>query len=362
MNKVLRATAVVVAAGLAVPLWAAPSAYAAAASASEAASDGAYFYREGISKPDPLPFAPPNVTGEADGVAKGNLAVAASAGAEDKVSFLRFSLADVPFDAVVTKAILTVPLVPNGNGNVVLSPGPAKVRACMAGDAGFSGDDAANITLAPERLCKEFAAPAKATADEKAYEFDITGLAGQWLAVGNDGVALTAAEGAASAPFQIVFAPFSEATLKYEFTAAPETTLPDFSAPTTGSTDVGTTFDSGFSGGTLPSVDSGFGSVEAPAVDTALPEPAPAAAPAPEPEVAQVQNVALAAPSITPGTAFWIGALLLGAMLALLSLILGDSRVATPGAARPSRLSQALQARQPGSTAVRPSFSRPRLA
>lgn len=360
MNKVLRATAVVVAAGLAVPLWAAPSAYA-ATSATEAASDGAYFYREGISKPDPLPFAPPNVTGAADGVKEGHLAVAAAAGGEDKVSFLRFSLLDAPFDAVVTKAILTVKLVPNGDGNVVVSPDPAKVRACMAGDSGFSGDDAANITLAPERLCEQFSAPATATADGSAYEFDITGLAAQWLAVGNDGVALTVAEGAASSPFQIVFAPFPEATLAYEYTAAPTTTFPDFSAPTTG--DAGTTFDSGFSGGSLPSVDSGsFGSVEAPAVDTALPEPAPEAAPAPEPAVAEpVQNVAIADPSITPGTAFWIGALLIGAMLALLSLILGDSRVAAPGASRPSRLSQALQARQPGS-ANRPSFSRPSLA
>lgn len=360
MNKVLRATAVVVAAGLAVPLWAAPSAYA-ASTATEAASDGAYFYREGISKPDPLPFAPPNVTGAADGVKAGHLAVAAAGGGEDKVSFLRFSLLDVPLDAVISKAVVTVKLSPNGDGNVVVNADPAKVRACKAGDSGFSGDDGENITLAPERLCEEFAAPAKATADGSAYEFDITGLAAEWLTVGNDGVALTVAEGAASSPFQIVFEPFAEATLTYEFTAAPTTTFPDFTS-TAPSTDLGTGFDSGFSGGSLPSVDSGsFGSVEAPSVDTALPEPAPEAAPAPEPEVAQVQNVALAEPTITPGTAFWIGALVIGAVLALLSLILGDSRVAAPGAARPSRLSQALQARQPG-TANRPSFSRPRLA
>lgn len=357
MSKVLRAAAVAVASTLAVPLWAVP---AHAELAKESASVGAYFFRGGLSTegtglPDP-PAKPPNVTGDrADGVAKGNLAVAAQGGQEDKVSFLRFDLAAAPFDATIGSAVLSVPLVPNSPpDNVVYNAAPERVRVCKSGDSGFFGQDGETIVAAPARLCEEYSSePGTLSADGKAYEFDIAPLASMWL-VANDGLALTVAEGAASSPFQVVFAPAEQATLSYSFTAAPDDVFVTPPLPPT-TFDSGPTFDSGF---TTPDTSFDGGTTfDAPLVDTALPAPAPEAQAAPEPAVAApVRNVVTEA-SLTPSAGFWAALLALVGIAALLSLIMGDPRVATPAAAaRPSRLSRALQSRQTSS------LSGPRLA
>lgn len=363
VSKAVRASAVAVAAALAVPLWAVPS--ASAAEATETASNGAYFYSAGIAKPDESPAQPPNVTGDrADGVSAGNLAVASQGGGqEDKVSFLGFALSEVPLDATIDKAVLTVPLVPNSPPNdVTVGAAPELVRVCQAGDSGFYGEDGTSLALAPERLCDQFSSePGKLSADGKAYVFDITGLAATWLTV-NDGLALTVGDGVTQ-PFQVVFAPSTQASLAVSYTSlAP---LPDTPVDTGVDTSVPTAGGFGAdAGGSLPSFDTGgFGSAEAPTVDTALPEPAPAAQAAPEPAVAgPIRNVsALTEPPLTPSTSFWLGLLALAALAALLSLIMGDARVATSAtAAGQSRLSKALQGRQsaaagrPGARLARP--------
>lgn len=365
MNKVLRASAVLATAALTVPLWAVPSAFA--ASTTESASNGAYFFREGVTTqnqglPAEPPAAPPNVTGDnADGVAKGNLAVSAQGGQEDKVSSLMFDLAQAPLDGTIDSALLNVPLVPSAPpSNIVFNAKPELVRVCMAGDSGFFGEDGQSILLAPERLCDEFASePGKLSADGKSYVFDITGLAAGWLEV-NDGLALTLAEGAESSPFQVVFAPAKEAKLAYSFTGTAEVLETPALTDATGTT-VAPTFDSGFSGGTLPEVPS-FGSVESPVVDTALPAPQTMAAPAPAPALAAtpVRNVALMSEApLTPSASFWVGLLALVGIAGLLSLIMGDARVPVPGTATSqTRLSKALQGRQ-----QRPAAARgPRLA
>ena len=359
MSKVLRATSVLVVAALAVPLWGVPSAVA--EEAAEKATNGAYFYSAGIAKPDAAPQAPPNLTAErADGVAAGNLAVASQGGGqEDKVSFLGFDLASVPLDATIDKAVLTVPLVEaSPPDNITVNALPELVRACAAGDSGFFGEDGTSLTLAPERLCDQFASePAKLSADGKAFVFDITGLAATWLTA-NDGVALTVGEGVTE-PFQVVFAPFAEASLDLTFTAlAPLEELPVDSGaaevPLAGGFDTG---------GSLPSFETGgFGTVEAPVVDTALPEPAPVAQAAPQPAVATpITNAsAMTEAPLTPSTSFWVGLLALVGIAALLSLILGDPRV-TPAAAQTSqsRLSKALQGRQTTSAVRGPRLARP---
>jgi hypothetical protein len=359
VSKVLRASAVVVSAALAVPLWAVPSALA--AEATETASVGAYFFRAGVTTegtglPDP-PSKPPNVTGDrADGVAPGHLAVAAQGGQEDKVSFLSFALAEAPLDATIDSALLAVPLVPSSPPqNIAYNEAPELVRVCKAGDSGFFGEDGANMALAPERLCEEFASePGELSADGSAYVFDITGLAAQWLEA-NDGLALTVAEGAEGSQFQVVFAPAAEATLAYSFSGVPEVIAVAPELPVDDSTS-----DSGFIG-SLPPVDSGFGSTESPLVDTALPEPAPAAQAAPEPAVAPVRNVAIMTEaSLTPSTGFWAALLALLGIGALLSLIMGDSRVAAPSSVTgQSRLSKALAGRETASLARGPRLARP---
>ncbi len=352
MNKVRRASAVIAAAGLTVPLWAVP---ALAESASESASAGAYFYSMGIDKPEQSPAGVPNVTGNnTDGVAPEHLAVAVRApGQVDKQSFLAFDLASVPFDATITRAVVTVPLAENGNGNMQMSPTPARVRACAAGDEGFNGEDAANLAGSPSVLCDEFEVLAKESADKKSYEFDISALAASWLTAANNGMALTPVT--TGGPFQVVFKPFAESTIAVEYSAPSEEVVTDVvtadvpltpEAGTGFSGDTGA-FDSGFSGGT----DSGFGSTDAPIVDTALPAPQTMEAPAaPAPAVAQptaINNVASTGDvPLTPVPSFWLGLLGMAGVLALLGLIMGDPRVASPAAASQSRLSRALQERQ----------------
>ena len=112
-----------------------------------------------------------------------------------------------------------------------------------------------------------------------------------------------------------------------------------------------------------PVDDGGFGSVDAPLVDSTLPEPAPEEQVAPEPAVAgqPVKNVAaITEAPLTPSAGFWAALLALVGLGALLSLIMGDNRVAAPAAAtRPSRLSKALQARQSPAPARGPRLARP---
>jgi hypothetical protein len=354
MSKLLRAAAVLAASGLAVPVWAVP--VASAATATENASNGAYFYSAGVAKPDPAPAAPPNVTADrADGVSPGNLAVASQGGGqEDKVSFLAFSLADAPLDATIDNAVLTVPVVPNSPPNdVSFNAKPELVRVCKAGSGGFYGEDGASLALAPERLCDEFASePGTLSQDGKAYLFEITALANEWMTA-NDGLALTVVEEAA--PFQVVFAPAEEATLAYEASAPAEPPLPATDSGTTtdfgsggGSADLGGGFGSGFDDGAFDAGDTGgFGSVEEPVVSGGeLPAPAEEA-PAEDPQVALSPAVPAAAvtESLRPTPMFWLGAVLVAAVAALLSLIMGDPRL-PQATGRQSRLSQALQARE----------------
>ena len=367
MGKTVRASAVLAASVLAVPLWAVPSAVA--AETSEPAAYGAYFSATGIDKPDAAPAAPPNVISDSgDGVGKGNLAVASKGGAdEDKVSFLFFTLTDVPLDATVDKAVLTVPLVPDAPPtDVSAGASPELVRVCKSGAEGFFGEDGTAIALAPSRLCEEFASePGTANADGTAYEFDVTGLAAQWLTA-NDGLALTVADGAAQ-PFQVVFAPADQATLAVTYSGGSSALAPELPADTfedSGEVPLAGGFGFEDGGTSLPSFDTGgFGTVSAPLVDTPLPDAAAPEPTAPEPVLAggAARPVAALTPaSGVPSPGFWAGLALLAGVGVLLSLVLGDSRVAVPaGAGSTSRLSQALSGR---STGPRPSLARPQSA
>ena len=365
MSKVLRATGVLAAAGLAVPLWAVPSAFAAVST--EPGATGAYYYSAGIDKPEQSPTQPPNVTGDrADGVAPEHLAVAVRLPNQiDKKSFLSFDLSTVPFDATITKAVVSLPLAPDGEGNTSMSPAAAKVRACAAGDEGFNGEDGASFAQAPTEKCDVFAAPGKDSADKKSYEFDVSKLAASWLTAANDGMALTVAEGAGASPFQVVFQPFAEASIALTFTLPPadiETVAPPEastgSEPVDDLTGTGTSGDAGsFDSGSLDSgpVDVGsapapeFGVAEAPIVGS---EPAPsldgAAAPAPQTADAPVSTtpVASSRPSevLDPTASAWLGGLLGAGLLALLSLIMGDSRVPAAATSQ-TRLARTLDAR-----------------
>jgi hypothetical protein len=113
-------------------------------------------------------------------------------------------------------------------------------------------------------------------------------------------------------------------------------------------------------GGTLapPPTDSGFGAVSPPVVPDA-PAPAagvpPQAAPVAAPPAQALQPVSLE--TLQPTTAFWLGGILLAAILVLLSLIMGDSSV-PQATTKPSRLARALADRQRGVGSARPALGR----
>lgn len=360
MRALARAAVATCIAALVVPLWALP---AAAEASSETASSGAYFWQGTPRRPDQLPANPPPVQGNADGVEAGKLAVAAAANQEDKVSFLFFSLSAMPAGSTITKATLTLPLA-SGSQNVSYAATPEKVWACPAGPEGFGGEDAGALADAPKRLCSVAKSGGKATPDGKAYQFDVSTIAAGW-ATANDGLALTAAEGARSTPFQVVFESFDKATLAYEFTAPPPDSgtagtitapVPEPPAGDSGTppTDITSTIGTG-----TASAPADLTAVAAPVdapVGTAAPPPvtAPGA-----PAVAQARRTAAVDPNgvLRPTAQFWLAVLALGAGLVVLSMVLGQGRTPVPAhATAPTRLSRALATRSRG-TALSPSLS-----
>jgi len=212
-----RALVVACLGAVALPSLAGP---ASAESASESAAYGAYFFSKGVRKPDASPTGVPNLTAQvADGVSAGRLAVAASGGEDDKISFLYFQLADLPLDATITRAVVTVPLVPADAQNATYAAGPEKVRACVAGPEGFFGEDGNSFEDAPTYDCAKASSTATASPDGAAYVFDVTALATLW-AQANDGIALVPNEGAKTAPFQVVFDNAEKATIAVDYTSA----------------------------------------------------------------------------------------------------------------------------------------------
>jgi hypothetical protein len=330
---------------LSVPVLAVPTAYADTVVVNP--SNSGYFFQFGVDKPEASPAAPPNVGNDIDGVSTGHIAVSALLGMENKVSFLFFDVFDIPADATVEKAVVSLPLVPMDPPNdLVFQAAPENVAACMAGDEGFTGDDAVGLAKAPARLCDKFKAVGTLSKDGKAYEFNITALAASWLSGVNDGVAFTAADTGPSSSFQVVFDQATSAlSLSY---STPDTgvdedpgTLPDGSGtPPTDGTGTG-------GGGAPPDLGGvvtppGFGSD--PGVG-APPTTGGGTPPVTSPQGgAQPANIALAASS-RPTNSFWLGVLALVAALVVISLVCGDPG-ATGNQRKTTRLAKALSHRQ----------------
>lgn len=345
MSRMVRLLAASVLACASVPFVGASPAHA--DEALIAPGNFAYFYAKGVSKPPEAPTTPPNVTGSADGVSAGNLAVAANAGTEDKVSFLYFELLAIPTDATVSKAVVTLKTVPQSPTDVSFNATPAAIQACQVDPTvGFKEEDGESLDLAPARLCPSFSA--KGTAKGADYQWDITALAQKWVSTTNDGVAFTRADSGPGSNFQVVFANAATATLSLTYTApsaVPVEQFPPVFTPPAPAPPV--------MGGFVPPPSGGF--VPAPEIPFA---PAPQVNPVPQaPSVAApaTRPIALTT-SLRPTNQSWLAGLGFALVLILLSLILGDT--STPARTRShSRLALALEAQR--STAQRPSL-RPR--
>lgn len=336
MSRSLRGVAAIVLACASVPFFGTGTAHA--DTAVLVPTNSGYFYSAGFDKPEQSPATVPNVTAAtADGVGEGHLAVAAAGGQEDKVSFLYFDMFSLPLGASVTKAVVTMKLVPLSQDDVSAQASPDLVAACKAGDGGFNGDDGANLMNAPPRLCPDFSVKATAVGTT-AYAWDITALAQEWTTGANDGLAFTRVDESPNSSFQVVFDAAPTASLALEYTLpAPEVPVEEPSVDSPPVVDGGT---GGSPGGFVPSPDLG-----AP-VEPVVPNPTLNEPPAPVPDTAAppTQNVAASA-SMRPTTAFWLALAALGIGIALLSLVLGDPRVPTAARSR-SRLSLALDARE----------------
>lgn len=366
--------------GVAGPLLLAPPAFAATVPLN--GSTGGYFYAAGVPDTGTNAGKPPNLSAMADGVSAGNLGVAGQGTQEDKVSFLGFDLGSLPEGTSITSAKLSVPLVqPDPPRDVFLNASVDKVRACAAGDQGFGGEDGESLTVAPERLCDAFEAPATASADGGRYEFDVTGLATLLLEGAADGIALTRTAEAPS--FQVVFQPAEQAVLTLETVVeevvddVPNTgaDLGALDTPTGGTTSggSGTTdlaggfdgggFDSAFDSGSTdagpvldPGGDLGVGSTDGPALAGEEPlvdlvEQDPAVADVPTVGIVNAAGGGATEAPLNPTSAFWLGGLGLAGILALLGLILGDPEVrVTSAAGSQSRLDRALQQGRRGLT------------
>lgn len=305
-------------------------------------TNSAYFYSAGLDKPEASPAAPPNVTGAADGVGAGHLAVAATGGKEDKVSFLYFDVFSLPAGASVTKAVVTMKLVPASPEDLSAQASPDKVVACKAGEQGFNGDDGAGLAAnAPDRLCKDFSVKGTAVGTT-AYAWDVTPLAQTWIEGANDGLAFTRADESPNSSFQVVFDLATTAALSVEY-SLPEVVAPIEEVPVlTPPVD-------------LPPTDPGSGFAPAPDVGVApetgaevpiVPNPTVNEPPSAVPAASVPTRRAAVQASLRPTTGFWLTLLALGVGLGLLSLVLGDPRVATTGVGPRSRLSRALELQQ----------------
>jgi hypothetical protein len=333
MRKAARAGAALVLVGG--PLLLSLPGVAHADTASITASNSGYFFALGIDKPDASPADPPNLTGDhADGVGPGHLGVAAQGGQEDKVSFLYFDMFTLPADITISRAVVTMKTVPDSlPDDINAQASPDKVAACKAGDEGFSGDEGNGLATAPARLCDKFSAKGAAGTAPGTYQWDITALAQTWVTGDNDGVAFTRADSSPNSSFQVVFDKPSTATLQLEYTV-PTPALPE-GPPAVSTPEVPLL--PGVEGAPLAPVDGGL----VPAAPL-VPGPVvnPPAAPVAQPPAAAVTPIALST-SLRPDNQLWWAGLALGATLLLLSLVLGDPRVAATTRST-SRLSLAL--------------------
>jgi hypothetical protein len=369
VNRLIRASAAFVAAGLAVPLWAAP---ASAATLAETASVGAYYLASNpgtVTAPALGPQKLPDNAKNTDQVAQDDLAVAvvaANTGKPDKFSALMWDLIDLVPDATVSKATFTIPFSTKPESRSTEKT-PGLVVACLAGPEGFGDADGEPTSDAPSAMCAEGSATATSVEGGNALEFDITAIAQKWTET-NTGLVLYPSKTGFAKPFQMVFADKNQARLTVAFTApaVEELVIDDAelgNLPGSSSTDVGTTgtpgtpgtagtFDSGATGfdaggGSVSGGSFGSGTLSTPTLSAPTLE-APAVAGQPQAGATQPIARAGSVGNLMALDALTWAALLGGAaLLALVSLTLG-APAATAGtrqAVRPGGVASALAQR-----------------
>ena len=330
--------AVMLAAGAALLLL--PSGTAAAATTKVSVLQQSWFWQNAYEQANPPVAQTPPAT-EPSGVPDGDVAVAYTGNADkssSKMTALSFDVSSVTSGSSVEAFTFSL-VLDSAPAATSFDAASAAIVACQptrSWPAVLGGD----YTDQPTVSCAHKVTP---TVSGSAYTFKIPAIAQGWVDDQNLGVAILADPDSAAAPFQLVFS--SARDVKADISYAPAVTGSGSSS--SGSAGAST-------GAVTPPTGTGSGSgaasgpvdVSVPPATTNQPVAAPvvaagqpAAAPAARPVAA-----AKTAPSI-PTKAFWAAGLVLGAVLLLASLVLGDPTPVAPTAAG-SRLDQVLRTRR----------------
>jgi len=329
--------AVLLAAGAALLLL--PGGTAAAAATKVSVLQQSWFWQNAYEQANPPVAQTPPAT-EPSGVPDGDLAVAYTGSSDkssSKMTALSFDVSAVPAGSSVQTFAFSL-VLDSAPTATTFDAASAAVVACQptrSWPAVLGGD----YTDQPTVSCAHKVTP---TVNGSTYTFKIPAIAQGWVDDQNLGVAILADPDSAAAPFQLVFS--SAKDLKADISYTP--------GATSGGSSSGSSAGSGSGvvapapGGSTGGGASGPVNVSVPPATTSQPvtppvvaASQPAAAPAAVPVAA-----AKTAPAI-PTKAFWAAALVLGAVLLLASLVLGDPTPVAPTAAG-SRLDQVLRSRR----------------
>ena len=314
-----------------------PGGTAAAATAKVGVLQQSWFWQNAYEQANPPVAETPPAT-EPSGVPDGDLAVAYTGNADkssSKMTALSFDMSAVPSGSSVDGFTfsLTLDSAPTATSFGAASAAVVACPPTRSWPAVLGGD----YTDQPTVACAHKVLP---TVNGSTYTFKIPAIAQGWVDDQNLGVAILADPDAAAAPFQLVFAGAKSLTADISY-APPVTSSGSQSGGSTGGGTVAVPATGGNTGSAAGPVN-----VSVPPATTTEPGAAPVVAASAGPAAPVLAPVAAAktAPSI-PTKAFWAAALVVGALVLLASLVLGDPTPVAPTASG-SRLDQVLRARR----------------
>jgi len=325
-----------------------PASHAAAASGTPAVIQASWFWQTAYEQANP-PVAPPTTPPtEPSGVPDGDLAVAYTGAQDSAGNKTPAKMAALAFD---TTGLTPGTQVSNFTFSLTLDTQPTATN--------FAQQDATILACLPTRGWPatppqggdfndeptfDCAGGVKPSINGNVYTFAIPTIAQTWVDDQNLGVAIVPDPKNTTAPFQVVFT--GAKTVKASISYTPATPLPSQPPPpSTTDTGGGVTNPQPVTGGGISNPGPISGGVTSPA-----PVSPPVVAPSPQPSTSPV--AAVRAASAAPSAGFWVAAALLGALMLIVSLVLGDPSPAVTAGGR-SKLDQVLRDRGSDAFTVR---------
>ena len=321
--------AAVLAATLATPLFASPA--RADTPTTAVLVQSTWFWREQVTNVGGSGLSPPSPLSDPS-VPSGDLAVAGpeANNQPDKETYLEFALDSIPPGSTITSFKVRLPVDPNATSIAPTATAPP-IIVCTPKGNWSGGPGGQPFSAKPDEACATDAPKVTSSDGGKTYVTDIASIAQQWIEPGalNNGIAITNDPHNVSTAYQVAFGPSAalqglSAAVTYlapSTQAAPVAAPAQSSAPTPPSGGA-TSEIAPLPGPSSPAVTSS----PEPALDvstTSVPAaggPATPLAAAPAPAR---PRAALASASSIPPVGFWIIAVLLAMLLALVGASLG---------------------------------------